>query len=88
MRESVTLTLDEKTIAAAKEKAAANDRSLVSYLEQVVTKEIHASDASHFSVLAPENVRESEPVRFPDDTDKEFERRNNLLSAILDVSGH
>ena len=69
-------------------KGPANDRSLVTYLEQVVTEEIHASDAPQFSVLAPENVRESEPVRFPDDTDKEFERRNSLLNAILDVTGH
>ncbi|MDR3411628.1 MAG: hypothetical protein P4L87_11920 [Formivibrio sp.] len=88
MRESVTLKLDEKTLAAAKEKAAADSRSLTNYLEHVVTQEIKAIKAPQLTVLAPENVRDSEPVRFQNDTDEEFKRRNAILDAFLDTTGH
>jgi hypothetical protein len=88
MREFVTLKLDGKTLTAAKEKAAADNRSLENYLEHVVTKEIKAVETPQITVFAPENVRDSKPVRFPDDTDEEFNRRNAILDAFLDATGH
>jgi antitoxin component of RelBE/YafQ-DinJ toxin-antitoxin module len=88
MRQSLKIDLDERLSAAATAKAAADDLSLPAYIEMLLQKDLGGEEAIPLIVFAPDNVRELELIRDKDETDEEFERRKNIINAVLDASGH
>jgi hypothetical protein len=87
MRQSVTIRLDPKILEVAKSKADSDHRSLTNYIELLLKRDAEGSGQPELTVFASEDVRDFKSVRFPEDTEHEFNRRSAVFDAVLDNSG-
>ncbi len=89
MRQPVTMRLDQRVLKAAKEKAAAHNRSLTNYVETLLMRDLHVPSATtSIEVIAPPDIRNSVSVPEPGETEAERQRRDAIFLAVLDASGH
>jgi hypothetical protein len=82
------MRLDPEVLDAAKERAAADNRSLTNYVETLLRRDLRIGAAgSAFEVIAPENIRQSAAAPVPGETEQERKRRDEVFRAVLDASG-
>lgn len=89
MRQPVTMRLDPKVLKAAKAKASAHNRSLTNYVETLLMRDLRmAAVPLGLEVIAPPDIRDSVSVPDPGETEEQRQRREEIVLAILDASGH
>jgi hypothetical protein len=89
MRQSVTMRIDPAVLRAAKQKAVRDNRSLTNYVETLMRRDLQLGGADPtLQVIAPNDIRDWRSAPRPDETAEERKRRDNVLSAVLDASGH
>ena len=86
MRQSVTMRFDPEVLKAARVKATGDNRTLTNYIETLVRRDLRL--APTLEVIAPPNIRDFVPLRLPGETEEEWNLRKEIVSAVLDASGH
>ena len=86
MRETVTLRLAPEVIKAAKRRAQADNRTLTNYIETLMIRDLQG--AATLEVIAPPDIGEFAAVPLPGETKAARKRRDALVHALLDKSGH
>jgi hypothetical protein len=79
--------MDPKVLKAAKQRARRENRTMTNYIETVLRRDLDLSAMRGVSVWAPENVRDYELIREPDEPDAHFQARKSLISKILEKAG-
>lgn len=89
MRHSVTMRLDPDVLAAARSKAASDNRTLTNYVETLMRRDLEMGNSeASLEVIAPGDIRQSVAVPMPDETEAERRRRDEVFQAVLDAGGY
>ena len=85
MRQPMTIRLEADILAAAKRRAAGDNRTLTNYIETLVPRDLSASEQGfRLEVIAPADIRDYEPVPIDGESAERHDFRRRLFSAILD----
>jgi len=81
----MTIRLEADILAAAKRRAAGDNRTLTNYIETLVPRDLSASEQGfRLEVIAPADIRDYEPVPIDGESAERHDFRRRLFSAILD----
>lgn len=89
MRQSITIRLDPTILSAARARAKANNRTLASYIETLLMRDLidHGEDAK-ITVFAPEGLPDANDlVRDPGESGASHAERKEAIGAIIQAAG-
>lgn len=81
MPASIILRLNAKALRAAKQRAAADCRSLRDYVERLIQRDLEM--VPDLEVIAPSDIAEYKAIPLAGETRAERRRRDALFRAIL-----